>query len=443
MTPGAASRRYLYIIRDLRNFLLYIKYSISKVSNDGGEVMKDILLITNYWHFEDEKASSRYFTLARMIVEAGMKLEVVTSSFYHGTKRHRNYSKQVLASYPYKITLISEPGYSKNTSLKRLFSQWVFGRKVLKYVKKRQKPDVIYCVVPSMEVSDLITRYANKNHIKVVLDIQDLWPEAFRMIVPIPFLSNILFYPFKRKVDGIYSRADEIVAVSQTYVKRAIRYNSRCLRGHCVYLGLELDKFDLYMNKPNKIEKKENEIWIVYLGTLGYSYDLISVIDAISLIQKISHSNIVFQVIGDGPRGREFKRYAKRKGVRAVFTGKLNYPEMVKRLCRCDIAVNPIDRNSAASIINKHGDYAAAGLPVINTQRSLEYRRLLESYNAGLNCKLGDTKDLADNLLLLINSKEARLIMGRNSRSLAEDKFNRNETYKRIIDILQDNKDLK
>lgn len=400
--------------------------------------MKDILLITNYWHFKEEKASSRYYTLARMIVEAGMKLEVVTSSFYHGTKQHRQYSKKELATHPYKITLINEPGYSKNTSLRRLVSQWIFGRNVLKYIKKRRKPDIIYCVVPSLEVADLITRYANKNKIKIVLDIQDLWPEAFRMIVPIPIINNILFYPFKRKVDRIYSRADEIVAVSQTYVNRALKHNSRCTRGHCVYLGLELDEFDLYMNEANNIEKKPNQIWIAYVGTLGYSYDLISVIDALSLIQKKGYRNIIFQVMGDGPRRGEFKRYAKRKGIKAVFTGKLNYPDMVKRLCRCDIAVNPIDKNSAASIINKHGDYAAAGIPVVNTQKSLEYRRLLELYKAGLNCNLGDTKDLANNLLFLIKSKEARLQMGKNHRRLAEERFNRNVTYRRIINILQD-----
>ena len=44
---------------------------------------------------------------------------------------------------------------------------------------------------------------------------------------------------------------------------------------------------------------------------------------------------------------------------------------MVGMLGVCDIAVNSISKGAAQSIINKHGDYAAAGLPVVNTQESL------------------------------------------------------------------------
>lgn len=405
-----------------------------------GVVMRDILLITNYWHFEEEKASSRYLTLAGMIVEAGMKLEVVTSSFYHGTKCRRNYSEDYLNSFPYKITLVEEWGYSSNTSLKRLFSQWTFGRSVLKYLKNRKQPDLIYCVVPSLEVGDLITKHANKHNVKVVIDIQDLWPEAFGMILSTPIIRELIFYPLQLKANRIYSRADEIVAVSQTYVRRALKCNSRCQKGHYIYLGIELDKFDHYSIEPNYLPKKENDIWIVYIGTLGHSYDLISVMDAIALIQKSGNHDISFQVIGDGPRRKEFEDYARRNGIHGVFTGKLDYSDMVKRLCKCDIAVNPIVKNSAATIINKHADYAAAGLPVVNTQESLEYRRLLEKYQGGLNCEQGNTQDLADKLTALIIDKKARIQMGDNSRRLAEERFNRNKTYLKIVEIIKDDK---
>lgn len=60
---------------------------------------------------------------------------------------------------------------------------------------------------------------------------------------------------------------------------------------------------------------------------------------------------------------------------------------MVGLLCSCDIAVNPIKKGSAGSIINKVGDYAAAGIPVVNTQENLEYKNILEEYNAGINVK--------------------------------------------------------
>lgn len=55
--------------------------------------MKDILLITNYWHFKVEKESSRYLFLAEMVSrETDLSLEIVTSSFYHATKKQREYN---------------------------------------------------------------------------------------------------------------------------------------------------------------------------------------------------------------------------------------------------------------------------------------------------------------------------------------------------------------
>src|SRR5699024_6724831 len=67
----------------------------------------------------------------------------------------------------------------------------------------------------------------------------------------------------------------------------------------------------------------------------------------------------------------------------------LDYPEMVSRLRGCDIAVNPIVAGAAQSITNKVGDYAAAGLPVVNSQECEAYRTLLDSYGAGLSCDAG------------------------------------------------------
>lgn len=400
--------------------------------------MKDILLITNYWHFEEEKASSRYFTLANMIVESGLELEIVTSTFYHATKSQRKFDVHFLNSFPYKITLINEPGYLKNVSLKRIISHRIFAKNVLNYVKKRKKPDVIYCVVPSLDVAELITDYANENEINVIVDIQDLWPEAYKMVINIPVISDLIFYPMKLKANNIYSSANDIVAVSESYVSRALEVNKKITDGHSVYLGIELQNFDKYASEADRSIKPENEIWLVYIGTLGHSYDLISVIDAIELLENKGYKNLKFIVIGEGPRRKEFEAHAKQKNINCKFTGKLEYCDMVKLLSVCDIAVNPITKNSAASIINKHADYVAAGLPIVNTQESKEFRVLLENYKAGVNCENGDILDLANKFSWLIDDNELRKTMGSNSRKLAEDRFDRIKTYNEIVNLIKD-----
>ena len=49
-----------------------------------------------------------------------------------------------------------------------------------------------------------------KNDVRFIIDVQDIWPEAFKIILNIPVLSDIIYYPMKKQADYIYSAADEI-----------------------------------------------------------------------------------------------------------------------------------------------------------------------------------------------------------------------------------------
>ena len=133
---------------------------------------------------------------------------------------------------------------------------------------------------------------------------------------------------------------------------------------------------------------------------------------------------------------KKFENYAKEKKVSCEFTGRLEYDKMVGLLCSCDIAVNPIKKGAAQSIINKVGDYAAACLPVINTQENEEYRNLVNTYEIGFNCSNDNLEDIADKIELLANKADLRIKLGNNNRRLAEEKFDRNKTYREIIRII-------
>lgn len=401
--------------------------------------MKDILIVAHYTQAPSEKGNGRFYYIAENINKNNATIEVVTSNFSHRSKSHKNLSNIQKNNIGYKLTMISEPGYTKNVSFKRLYSHYIMSRNLKRYLKDRKKPDIIYCSIPPLNTALVTAKYAVKNNIRFVLDVQDLWPEAFKMVFNVPIISDILFFPLKRQADYVYAVADEIVGVSQTYVDRALKNNKKCKSGHCVYLGTDLNTFDYYIKNSKIKEKSKDEIWLAYVGTLGHSYDLISVIDAIKLLKDKGIENIKFIVMGDGPFKSKFEKYAKEKEIYAEFTGRLSYEEMVGILAICDIAVNPIRKGSAGSIINKVGDYAAAGLPVINTQECSEYKELLTKYNAGFNCINGDIQDLAKKIFILYKDSKLRKEMGKNNRILAEEKFDRRKTYLKIFDLITNN----
>lgn len=393
--------------------------------------MKDVVIIAHFAASLRPGDNNRFLDLAARL-SGHARVELVTSDFYHSGKRRRTGEH---SGFPFRVTLLHEPGYPKNICLTRFYSHWVFGRSVARYLKGRKKPDVIYCAVPSLDAAGVAAEYARRNGVRLIVDVQDLWPEAFRMVFRLPVVSHLIFAPMKRKADRIYGQADEIVAVSDTYRRRAVRANRRC-GGHTVYLGTDLSVFDGHIRDHPVPQKEPGTFWLAYCGTLGSSYDLPCAMDAMALLAERGHGNITLHVMGDGPLGERFRAYAEQRKISVRFWGRLPYGEMCALLSACDAALNPIRAGSAGSVINKHADYAAAGIPVVNSQESEEYRVLVEEYGMGLNCACGDPADMAKKLAFLLEHSEERERMGENARRCAAERFDRGQTYQTILELI-------
>lgn len=393
---------------------------------------KRIVIVANFCDYGTENTNNRFNYLAALLQKSGYEVELITSTFSHRSKKQR---VAVDTEDLYKTTLIYEPTYSKNVSLKRFYSHKVWARGVVEYLKNIEKPDVIYCAVPSLDGSSGVAKYCKKNNVPFIVDIQDLWPEAFKLVFKVPIVSDIIFAPMAWQANFAYKQADKIIAVSETYKNRGLKVNKKDKEGLCVFLGTELDEFD-QKAADHTIEKPNDELWIGYAGTLGHSYNIEIIIDALNVIADKLPQKVVFKVFGDGPYLDRFKEYAKDCKVQVDFLGRLEYSLMVAHLTHCDIAVNPISKGAAQSIINKHADYAASGLPVISTQESEEYRNLIDKYGFGINCGVDNVQEVGAALLKLICDKEQRVQMGKNARKLAEEKFDRKNSYLKIVEAI-------
>jgi glycosyltransferase involved in cell wall biosynthesis len=291
--------------------------------------------------------------------------------------------------------------------------------------------------MPSLTAAKYASSYCRKNKVKFVVDLQDLWPEAFAMAIKIEALQKF-FLPMKWMADKSYASADLAVAVSETYVNRILKVNKRINSGMAVYLGNDGEEFEKGKEKYH-LERSKDEIVIGYIGNMSTSYDMPCVFDALAKVKERGHVTfpIRFVLIGGGVDEDLFKNYAAKVYANTNFLGSKTYQEMAGMLCDCNIVVNPIVKGSVASIINKVGDYALAGLPVINTQESQEYRQLVTNYNCGINCECGNSDEVADAIEKLALNVDLREQMGRNSSKLGKEKFDRRNTYLRIIESLE------
>ncbi|MCH8795258.1 hypothetical protein I5266_12550, partial [Neisseria gonorrhoeae] len=76
---------------------------------------------------------------------------------------------------------------------------------------------------------------------KLIVDVQDVWPESFSSVVP--FLKKIPhnLLPFASRANRAYRYADALVAVSQTYLDRAKEANPN-VPGEVIYIGADFPK---------------------------------------------------------------------------------------------------------------------------------------------------------------------------------------------------------
>lgn len=211
--------------------------------------MRRIYIIANFCRAFDGKVDGRFLFLAEELCkEKDIQVELITSSFSHGTKKQRPAPKQ--EAYKSKITFCYEPGYISHAGLKRLWSHRVWGKNVARYVKTLPIPDCIYCAIPSLTAAVKMAEYCNKNNIKFVVDVQDLWPEATFMLIKNRLLRKFAT-PMTWYVNKAYRAADCVVAVSQTYVDRVMSVNTKAKHTLNVFLGNNGEVFEKFLTERN------------------------------------------------------------------------------------------------------------------------------------------------------------------------------------------------
>jgi len=298
------------------------------------------------------------------------------------------------------------------------------------------KPDLIYTAYPTMTSAHIAGKYANNYEISFVLDIQDIWPEAFKITTNLSDkIVNILTLPLTFYANKIYSLADFIIGVSDTFVQRACKLSYTTNKNLVVYIGTDLEYFD--QQKTNFNIEKNNQFWLTYIGTLSHSYDIKTVIKAVKEVEKEGYDDIKFKVIGTGPFEEQFKKVAKDINSPTEFLGYLKYEKMIPYLVNSDLALNALKKSSMGSVTNKLGDYLASGLPILNSGSNQEVRNMIENKKVGYNYKPGNVNELARLIIKLYKNNDKRETFSNNSRQFAEDKFDRNITYDKIYKVLE------
>ena len=396
--------------------------------------MSKVAVITMGVKLDGEKGYTRFRYLCEFLVKKGYEVDLITTTFQHWEKKQRDLESVDQKSYPFGIKFIYEPGYRKNIDLRRVRSHKIAAENLRKLLEKEGDYDLIYAEIPPNDVALAAAEYAHRNKIPFVADVNDLWPEAMRMVFDIPIVSDLLFYPLKRDAEKVYSLTSGVIGTSDEYRDRPFLNQKRDVLKETVYVGNEISVFDREAEQhADEVQKEEGTFWVTYAGTIGTSYDIRTMVLAAEELMKQGKTKIRFQILGDGPTREMLENLAKERKIQNVkFTGYVPYEQMVAYLVKSDVLINSFVRKAPQSIVTKIGDYLAAGKPMINTCMSPEFRKKVEQDGFGINIEPEDVRELVNAVEWMYENEAERNDMGNRARKIAEEQFDRPVSYGKI-----------
>jgi glycosyltransferase involved in cell wall biosynthesis len=399
-------------------------------------VNRKMLLIAPFAGLPGEGTNNRFAYIAEQMRERGWTVHFVTSSFVHSSKRQR----LSLSAEDQWITIIREPGYSRNVSFRRLWSHFVFGCNLRKWLRTQRVNDfsVVYVAFPTTSAALAAAAFAEHSGVPLIVDVQDIWPDAFT--VALGNRRSLAFEVLLRGVAAFWEPLNRAimqssslaVAVSRTYAAWARKFGAK--QDLVCYLGTEFRDDEAFIARR---DKESGTLWVSYEGTLGHSYDIRTLLDAALILQREGHTSVRWNIIGDGPLKRSFEDYAKSIGVTNVaFYGHVPYDTLRSILRSSDVAVNAITAGSKTSLPNKVFDYWEAALPTVSSVDG-ELRELLEAHQAGLYYTPGNPQELASAVRLLLQSIAFRRNMGAAAHRLGREIGDRRRQYERLFNAIE------
>ena len=321
----------------------------------------------------------RYWLMARAWVRRGAEVVYWTADFSHAHKRPRAFTAQVNDGFALK--LVHEPAYHGNICLGRVWAHWRLARNFLsaarrECLKPEKSPDLVIVSSPPLTLVAAARKICRLTGAKLIVDVQDAWPETFYRVLPAWVLS-----PLKALARRNYLAADAITAVSSRYLEMVREYGATCPT-HLCYHGIDGGTAALWPPSNPMAAFR-----LVYVGNMSLSYDLATVIDVVKGMDGVE-----LELAGTGPNEAALKMRAA-DCPRIRFHGYLAERPLREFLDKADAGVVPMFTESCVGIPGKLADYVAAGLPILNSLAG-EAAQLIAEHGAGAYYEAGNADSL-------------------------------------------------
>lgn len=310
--------------------------------------------------------------LHKVLTEEGHKVRCLLSDYRHFGKVQRADKKQDFKFFH------AEP-YKKNISIDRLQSHVRLSHDIFSYIDKHaNKIDVLWVLAPpNVFIRDAAKVKRGHNHIKLIIDLIDLWPET----MPVGKIKSLLF-PWKRLRDNYLSSADVIVTECNLYQK-VLGDVLKNKKVETLYLAREDKGYEPHLNFP------VDKVSLCYLGSINNIIDIDGIVRVVEECQKSKET--ILHIIGDGEKKVELVGRVKATGAEVIDHGKIfDRVEKQQIFDSCHYGLNMMKDTVCVGLTMKSIDYFEFGLPIINNIKGDTWD-IIEEFGCGVNIETGKT----------------------------------------------------
>lgn len=386
----------------------------------------------------------RAMNLANALVDAGHKVVLWSTTFYHQEKRHRlNNEKELRIGPQLEIRLISSPGYVRNIGLGRLWDHAVLGYRLKQLLEdETDAPDVAFVGYPPIEAAAVMTRWLAARGVPCLLDVKDQWPGIFIDALPAPLkpFGRVAFAPYFYYGRRALRDATAISAMADGFLQWAAGFAGRAVS--------DLDRV-VPLTTPNG-QTTENELqeagswWdqqgvyadgtqrICFVGSHSKAFDIEPVIEAAKSMAKKGNT-CQFVLCGHGENSAAWReKMADLPNV--YFPGWIDRVKIEALAMRSSASLAPYYNSDdfVLSIPNKVIDSLGLGLPVLSPL-SGEVRGLISDFDVGISYGPVVGKTLESCIEDLAAMPDLRKKLSENAHRLFRERFSFEMVYGRLV----------
>jgi colanic acid biosynthesis glycosyl transferase WcaI len=327
----------------------------------------------------------------------------------------------------------------KTSFVKRYLNDLHYAFQAKKRWKKIKDIDVIYLQSNPTIIYPMLLLRLYRRKTPIVYSIYDVFPgHAYDIGV----IKNKLIYNILRIIQKpCYKMPSAIVVLGEDMKTKVVEQGAKEEKVFVVEAWYDVTNMREVPKNQNRFLVKykipSDKFYVQFAGTIGYVFNYNTIIELAKRL--LHHNDIIIQIIGDGNVKEKFKNKAEEQGLVNIEFYPLQPVELVPDVySACDVCIIPLQKGVIGNgIPSKAPLLMACHKVIINSVEDSCYSRMFEQHNMGISVNIEDYEALANAVLLLKDSPERLVEMGKNAYDFGMKNYASDKSIQKLLDIFE------